>query len=106
MTRVFVFSLVVLALAAGTATAGRATNPLRHNDIDLTPGTPTALDARSALTLGPITLRVEVSPVELGDADAAGRSRSGEGRGGNRGEGRAQCLFDGFGVGRHQPPFG
>jgi hypothetical protein len=57
--------------AAVTATAGRATNPLRHNDIDLAPGVSTALDARSTLTLGPITLRVEVSPVALGDADAA-----------------------------------
>ncbi len=57
--------------AAATATAGRATNPLRHNDLDLAPGAQVSLDGRGALTLGPITLRVEVSPVDLGDPEAA-----------------------------------
>ncbi|MFO0627662.1 MAG: FHA domain-containing protein [Polyangiales bacterium] len=54
-----------------TAVAGRATNPLRHNDADLAPGARVPLDGRSALTLGPITLRIEVSPVDLSDPEAA-----------------------------------
>lgn len=57
--------------ASVTVTPGRAKNPLRHNEIELAQGAVTALDAGSALSLGPLTLRFEVSPVELGDPDAA-----------------------------------
>ncbi|MEZ4390578.1 MAG: FHA domain-containing protein [Polyangiales bacterium] len=54
-----------------SVSAGRAKNPLRCNGVELAADTRSPVDARSSLELGPITLRVELSPVSLDDPDAS-----------------------------------